>query len=87
MDILDVGCGYGRTLNILHNSGFKNLIGVDVSQGMINRGLKLHPHLKLTKNKYGILPFSNNTFNAVILIAVLTCTIRNEDQEWGQVCS
>jgi SAM-dependent methyltransferase len=33
--ILDVGCGYGRTLNELHEWGFKNLFGVDFSQGMI----------------------------------------------------
>jgi len=49
MNILDVGCGYGRTLNKLYNNGFKNLSGVDYSQGMIDRGLKLYPHLNLIK--------------------------------------
>ena len=80
MNVLDVGCGYGRTLNELHNDGFQNLAGVDFSKGMINRGSKMYPHLALTKNDHGLLPFPDNTFNAVILIAVLTCIWESEEQ-------
>ena len=80
MNILDVGCGYGRTLNELYNLGFKNLNGIDYSQGMINRGLKLHPYLNLKKNDGEKIPFSDNYFDAVILIAVLTSNYKNEDQ-------
>ncbi len=80
MNVLDVGCGYGRTLNELHKDGFKNLVGVDFSKGMINRGSKMYPHLKLIKNENGLLPFPDNTFDAVILIAVLTCIWESEEQ-------
>lgn len=80
MNILDVGCGYGRTLNELYNSGFKNLVGIDFSRGMINRGLKMYPHLKLQKNDNGILPFPDNSFDAIILIAVLTCIADGNEQ-------
>ena len=78
--ILDVGCGYGRTLNEVHNYGFKNLIGVDFSQGMIARGKKLYPQLVMEKNE-GKLPFDDDTFDAVLLLAVLTCIIEDEDQK------
>ena len=78
--ILDVGCGYGRTLNELHNWGFQNLIGVDFSQGMIDRGKKLYPHLVMEKNE-GKLPFDDEAFDAVLLLAVLTCVIEDEDQK------
>jgi len=78
--ILDVGCGYGRSLNELHNYGFKNLIGVDFSQGMIARGKKLYPQLVMKKNE-GKLPFDDDTFDAVLLLAVLTCIIEDEDQK------
>ncbi len=79
--ILDVGCGYGRILNELYNRGFKNLKGVDYSQGMINRGLRLYPYLNLIKTDGDKIPFPDNEFDAVLLIAVLTSNIKNEEQE------
>lgn len=81
MNILDVGCGYGRTLNNLYNSGFKNLTGIDYSQGMINRGLKLYPHLNLNKNNGDKIPFPDGEFDSALLIGVLTSNIENETQE------
>jgi ubiquinone/menaquinone biosynthesis C-methylase UbiE len=81
MNILDVGCGYGRTLNELHNRGFKNLTGIDYSEGMINRGLRLYPYLNLIKNDGDTIPFPDNEFDAVLLIAVLTSNYKNKEQE------
>ena len=80
MHILDVGCGYGRTLSELHDSGFVNLYGVDYSQGMIDRGRRLYPYLDLTKNDGSTLPFDDGAFDAAILIAVLTCIAEGEGQ-------
>ncbi|MDM8535661.1 class I SAM-dependent methyltransferase [Desulfobacterales bacterium HSG17] len=79
--ILDVGCGYGRTLQELYLSKFINLSGIDISKKMIDKGTKLNP--KLTLKKYDNLkfPFENNSFDAVILLAVLTCIISNSEQE------
>ena len=81
LNILDVGCGYGRTLNELYENGFNNLTGVDFSNGMIKRGLKLHPDLNLIKNNGDDLPFPDNSFDAVLLIGVLTSNIRSEHQQ------
>lgn len=81
MNILDVGCGYGRTLNELYNQGFKNLTGIDYSRSMIKRGLRLHPQLNLLKTDGNKIPFSNNEFDAVLLIAVLTSSYTDEEQE------
>lgn len=81
MRILDVGCGYGRTLNELYQNGFMNCTGIDFSQGMIDRGSRIHPHLHLMKNETSTLPFQDNSFDAVLLIAVLTCIAGTGDQE------
>lgn len=81
MNILDVGCGYGRTLKRLYNHGFKNLTGVDYSQGMINRGMRLYPYLNLIKNDGEKIPFPDDQFDAVTLIGVLTSNIENQAQE------
>ncbi len=78
--ILDVGCGYGRTLNELYREGFKNAFGIDFSQKMIERGKVLYPYLDLKKCSTPF-PFDDNSFDAVILIAVLTCIVKDEDQE------
>ena len=79
--ILDVGCGYGRTLNELYLSGFTNLSGIDFSKKMIEKGGKLYPHLNFQQSKSGVIPFKDNTFDAVILLAVLTCIVRDCEQE------
>ena len=35
--VLDIGCGYGRTLDELYQNGYHNLVGIDFSKGMITR--------------------------------------------------
>ena len=79
--VLDVGCGYGRTLNELYKQGFKNLTGIDYSQGMINRGLRLYPNINILKNDGENIPFPDNEFDSVILIGVLTSNYKDEEQE------
>lgn len=81
MKILDIGCGYGRTLNILYNHGFNNLTGIDYSQGMINRGLRLYPYLDLKKTDGENIPFPDNEFDAALLIGVLTSNFEDKEQK------
>jgi ubiquinone/menaquinone biosynthesis C-methylase UbiE len=78
--ILDFGCGYGRTLNELYNNGYKNCIGVDFSEKMIEKGRKTYPHLSFETMKKGKMRYFENTFDAVILLAVLTCIIKDGEQ-------
>ncbi|AKA68854.1 class I SAM-dependent methyltransferase [Clostridium scatologenes] len=78
--ILDVGCGYGRTLQQLYKHGYDNLVGIDFSKKMIERGKNQYPYLDLrVKNKKEI-EFENNSCDAVILFAVLTCIIDDKEQ-------
>lgn len=81
MKVLEVGCGYGRILSELYNNGFSNLIGIDISQRMINRGLRQYPYLDLRKGNGCALPFPENAFHAVILVTVLTCIPESEKQQ------
>ena len=41
--VLDLGCGYGRVLSYLYEKGFKNLIGVDVSEQLIMQAKNICP--------------------------------------------
>lgn len=71
--ILDVGCGYGRTLDELYHLGYHHLTGIDFSQGMINRGHNAFPYLDLHVKTSAKIEYPDNSFDAVILFAVLTC--------------
>ena len=78
--ILDVGCGCGRTLEQLAALGYHRLVGVDTAGAMIARGRRLYPDLDLRVVAPGPLPFPDASFEAVFLIAVLTCVPADDDQ-------
>ena len=79
--ILDVGCGYGRVMNELYGLGYRDLIGIDFSKGMIERGSKQFPYLDLREKKDEKIDLEDDSVDAVLLIAVLTCIYRDEDQK------
>lgn len=80
--VLDVGCGYGRTLDELYHNGYRNLVGIDFSNGMIERGKEQFPYLDLhVKEDADKINLPDESVDAVILFAVLTCIRRNEEQE------
>lgn len=78
--VLDVGCGYGRTLNELYQVGYRNLTGIDFSKGMIERGKRQFPYLNLLVKEKETFDFPDNSFDAVILFAVLTCIPSDAEQ-------
>lgn len=79
--ILDVGCGYGRTLNQLYQQGYHNLLGIDFAQKMIARGQQEFPNLDLRVKKDKSIDLPDNSVDAVILFAVLTCIHTNAEQQ------
>ena len=79
--VLDVGCGYGRTLDELYHDGYRNLIGIDFSKGMIERGKQQFPYLDLRVKENAKISLPDASIDAVILFAVLTCIWTNEEQE------
>jgi SAM-dependent methyltransferase len=78
--ILDYGCGYGRVLRDLAELGHANAVGVDRSAAMIERGLREHPDLDLRITQGSHAPFGDRSFDLVLLFAVLTCIVADEDQ-------
>lgn len=71
--ILDYGCGYGRICAELVENGYRNVIGVDPSGEMIKRARQEHPDLEFDVIGGSRLPYEDGSFDAVLLLAVLTC--------------
>ncbi|AQU83144.1 MULTISPECIES: class I SAM-dependent methyltransferase [unclassified Halomonas] len=71
--VLDFGCGYGRVVKELTESGYTNVIGIDPSPIMVERGLKMFPELSLLHSSAATLPFDDCSFDAVVVCAVFTC--------------
>ena len=79
--IVDIGCGYGRTLAELHAQGYERLIGFDISEGMIERGKKQFPFLDLRVMNEGRTELPDESADAVILFEVLTCIAGDGEQK------
>ncbi len=79
--ILDYGCGYGRTVTQLIQLGYKNIIGYDTSKELIKRGTvsSLLPIYHI--NNLIELPIEDNSVDAILLFAVLTCIPSNKGQD------
>lgn len=71
--ILDYGCGYGRVLAQLGDAGYTNLVGIDFSEPLVERGKTEHPGLDLATYPGGILPYEDNSFDAALMLGVFTC--------------
>ena len=79
--ILDFGCGYGRVLALLRERGFTNLMGVDHASALIALARERHPDIQFEELPDPLhLPLAENSFDGVLLIAVLTCIPSNEHQ-------
>ena len=79
--IVDVGCGYGRILRILKEEGYQDLSGYDFSEMMIERASRENPAVSFQTMEEGKIPLKDESADAVILFAVLTCIVSDEKQE------
>lgn len=78
--ILDYGCGYGRTLAELPAAGYANIFGADFALAMLARAHDEVPGARLIQNDGFSLPFKSESFDLVLLFAVLTCIPDGSDQ-------
>ncbi len=77
--VLDVGCGYGRTLADLYGIGYKRLIGVDTSAEMVKRGKIAYPYIDIRFQAGAEIELPDNYVDAVVLFGVLCCTPESND--------
>jgi ubiquinone/menaquinone biosynthesis C-methylase UbiE len=68
--ILDIGCGTGRTTFGLYGMGFKDIIGLDLSEGMISAAQKIAKdkgiEISFAVENACALSFDTDSFDAVV---------------------
>jgi SAM-dependent methyltransferase len=78
--ILDYGCGYGRVCQALVAGGYSQVVGADSSAEMVQRARRMHPGLRFDVLTGPGLPYADGSFDAALLVAVLTCIPSDEGQ-------
>ena len=78
--IVDFGCGYGRCLEELFDSGYLNLIGFDFSPAMIAAARNQFPQIRFEVLGGPMCPLSNESVDAALLFSVLTCVPTDDGQ-------
>jgi ubiquinone/menaquinone biosynthesis C-methylase UbiE len=76
-----VGCGYGRTLKELAQTGFSHCVGIDFSAAMLARCRSEAPEALLVRNDGDSLPLKSESIDAILLFAFLTCIPHGERQK------
>lgn len=64
--MLDLGCGPGQTTCFLASVGIQNILGVDLSAGMVKKAKELNPNLQFEAADMLGLPFDNDRFGSVV---------------------
>lgn len=64
--LIDLGCGPGQTTKFLFDCGFTNILGTDISAGMIAEAKALYSQLSFEKADMLSLPYADNSFGAAI---------------------
>ena len=63
---IDLGCGPGQTTKFLSDNGFKDIIGTDISDGMIAKAKELFSTLNFEVADMLKLQYSDKTFSSAI---------------------
>jgi len=71
IEILDLGCGNGSLIHWLHESGYKNSQGIDISEEQILLATKLGIKNILQADALAFLPANKNSFDIIFARDVL----------------
>ena len=78
--ILDVGCGYGRTLAYLSSLGFHNLTGFDISSSHVSQAKKNCPEANVFISSFKNLPV-NEKYDLLLLMGIIEYINSDKEQE------
>jgi ubiquinone/menaquinone biosynthesis C-methylase UbiE len=63
---VDLGCGPGQTTKFLFDAGVKDIIGIDISPGMVDVARRIFPYIKFETGDLLALPYNENYFGSAV---------------------
>lgn len=69
--VLDLGCGDGLNIKIFINLGIKNIVGIDMSEYLLEQARIKNPNVQLVVGNAEKMPFTDNSFDIVFIDSVL----------------
>jgi len=69
--MLEVGCGTGHWLRVLGGDAAAGVVGVDLSQGMLDVARRRDPRSRVLRARAEMLPFASGSFDRVFLVNAL----------------
>lgn len=64
--VADLGCGPGQTTRFLYEHGATNIIGIDLSHGMIDEANRLNPIIEFEVGDMLDLKYEENYFHGIV---------------------
>ena len=77
LPVLDAGCAFGRDSEFFHSSG-RRVVGIDLSDGLLERARELNPGIDFIKMDVRELDFPDESFAGIWCNAVLL-HLKDED--------
>ena len=69
--ILDAGCGTGVVGHLLHEQGYQQVEGLDLSKGMLDEASRKNCYTQLHQQALGgALDFPDNHYDAIVIVGV-----------------
>lgn len=62
----DFGCGPGHTTKFLFDSGVKDIVGIDLSPGMVTTAQRIFPDIRFERGDLLALPYTPDYFSSAI---------------------
>jgi len=85
--MIDLGCGPGQTTRFLVDNGVSNIVGIDLSAGMIAKARELSPDLQFQTADMLRLAFPDGSFaSAVAFYAIVHFTAEQLKVAFGEIC-
>lgn len=85
--ILDLECGFGKTIFNLVKNGFQNITGIDINESGINVAIEISNKIYISNSNLNLLvgdatisQLQRNSFDFVIMQALLTAIPTKENQ-------